>query len=72
MPVWFDPAIDYIKGAFKAFAAGIVAGATYLMGVIGGDDTVSEAFNSMTAMQWLGLTISILAAYGIVYRTPNK
>lgn len=68
----FDTIIGYAKKTAKAIGAGIGAGATYLLGVWSEDAGFLEAFETMTGVQWLGLTLSILGVYGITYRLTNR
>ncbi len=59
--------MEYIKSIAKAIAAGLGAGAAYLMGVVPAEGT----FSDVSLVQWLGLVPVILATYGITWRVPN-
>lgn len=59
------------KGA-KAFASGVAAGLSYLIGVWGEQATVSDAFSGMTAQQWGLLALTVLGGWGITYRATNR
>lgn len=54
--------------AAKALAATIVCAAAYLVGVLTGDQGLSD----VTTVQWLGLVVFVGAAFGITYRVPNR
>ncbi len=64
--------MERLRETSKAIAAGVVAGLTYLVGVVSADDTLAEAFGNMRAVQWFGLGLAVLGSYGIVYAVPNK
>jgi hypothetical protein len=61
-----------IASVAKAIAGGVAAGLSYLIGVVSAEANIGEAFSSMTAIQWFGLALSIMAVYGVVYAVPNK
>lgn len=63
---------DGIARVAKAIGSGVAAGATFLLGVWSESVGLSEAFSTMSGVQWLGLSLSILGAYGITYRVPNR
>lgn len=52
----------------KAIAAALVAGLTYLIGVI----PASGGFADVTIAGWMGLALAVFASLGVVYRVPNK
>lgn len=58
----------YLATIAKALAGAVVAGAGYLMGVLPEQATLAD----VTTVQWLGLMVSVLGTFGIVYAIPNR
>lgn len=50
----------------KALAAAVVGAAAYLVGVLSGDDTLTD----VTTVQWLGLVVFLGAGFGITWAAP--
>lgn len=54
--------------AVKAVGAAVVCAAAYLVGILHGDQNLSD----VTFVQWLGLVLFMGSAYGITYHLPKR
>lgn len=57
-----------IVTAAKALVAMVVCAAAYLVGILSGDQSLSD----VTTVQWLGLVVFMGGAYGITYAVPKR
>lgn len=56
------------KATAKAVASALVVAAVYLIGVI----PATGGFGDVSVKDWLGLVVSIGAAYGVTYAAPKN
>ena len=61
------PLVRQLARTGKAIAALIVCAAAYMVGILSGDQGLTD----VTTVQWLGLIVFLGAAYGITWVTPN-
>ena len=57
-----------LRSTAKAVAALAVCAAAYLVGILSGDQALSD----VTTVQWLGLVVFMGGAYGITWAVPNR
>lgn len=59
--------LDQLLPVAKAVASGFLALCAYLVGILGGDQTLVD----VTLVQWLGAALFVGGSFGITYRVPN-
>jgi len=60
--------LPVVRSTAKAVVALIVCAAAYLVGILSGDQNLSD----VRTVQWLGLVVFMGGAYGITYAVPNR
>ena len=60
-----------VKYTAKAVGAALSASVWYLVGIWSESASFTEAWTTMSGVQWLGLAGAILTAWGVSYRAKN-
>lgn len=68
----FQAFMTWVGVRLKAFAGGVAAGLSYLIGVWGEQTTVSEAFTGLTAAQWGLFILATLGGWGVTHQVRNR